>query len=79
MHLYQTRHTFTRIVSKEIGPVTEPPDALDHKSLQTMRVYIQLPFAHVATPVRRHARSASAERAGRGRGTRPRVNCWDAT
>jgi integrase len=40
-HLHQLRHTFARLVSEESGSIIETQDALDHKNVNTTRVYVQ--------------------------------------
>lgn len=40
-HLYQTRHTYARIVAKEMGSFVETQEALDHENAATTRVYVQ--------------------------------------
>ena len=41
IHLHQTRHTFARMVSEDMGSLLEVQDALGHRSASTTRVYVQ--------------------------------------
>jgi integrase len=41
LRLYQTRHTYARIVAEETGSFLETQEARDHENAATTRVYVQ--------------------------------------
>lgn len=54
-HMYQTRHSFARIIAEETGSITDVQDALDHRNAATTMVYVR----RIAIKKDKHSQSVS--------------------